>query len=202
MKLLKPVYNAEFKQYTCEVQDAIRRTTIKEADTSSVPLPEVPNSEFIEWLITSTKGWFTKPITEEWLTPRLYQVRETTGVLPSFEGTIEWIVARVSITKDRFTIHWKVESVKEAPKVVIEFEEEKPEGDLNEVESVKDVPEEEGEILGIGPTRRVLHKHKVLKARAKAARALFKAERMTQEYIQLYGEDTDWEDEDSGNESS
>lgn len=182
--------------YNCNVQDGIRRITVKEAD-SEIPLPEVENSEFIEWLITSTKGWFTKPITEEWLTPRLSQVRETTGVLPSFEGTIEWIVAWVSITKDKFCIHWKVNSVKEAPKVVIEFEEEKA-----EIESVADVPEEEGETLGIGPTRRVLHKSKVLKARAKAARALFKAERMTQEYIQLYGEDTDWEDEDSGNESS
>ena len=199
MKLLKPVYTAEFKMYTCEVQDGIRRITTKEADDLTVQLPEVPNSEFIGWLIPSTKGWFTKPITEEWLTPRLEQVRETTGVYPSFEGTIHWIVERVSITKDRFCIHWKVESVKEAPKVVIEFEDEKPE---QEIESVGSLPEEESEVLGIGPTRRVLHKHKVLNARAKAARALFKAERMTQEYIQLYGEDTDWEDEESGNESS
>jgi hypothetical protein len=200
MKLLKPVYNAEFKQYTCDVQDGIRRITTKEADDQAVPLPEVPNTEFIEWLITSTKGWFTKPITEEWLTPRLAQVHETTGVLPSFEGTIHWIVSWVSITKDKFVIHWKVESVKEAPKVVIEFEEEKPEDEMEEVDNI---PEAEGvNGMELGATRRALHKYRVLKARAKAARALFKAERMTQEYIHLYGEDTDWEDEESGNESS
>lgn len=167
MKLLKPVYNAELKVYNCDVQDGIRRTTVKEADNPEIPVPEVPNDEFVDWIITSTKGWFTKPITKEWITPRMWQVRETTGVLPSFEGTINWIVSFVSIEKDRFTIHWKVESKKEAPKVVIEFEEEK-----EEVQSVEDVPEEEGEAIGIGPTRRVLHKAKVLKARAKAAQVV------------------------------
>jgi hypothetical protein len=34
-----------------------------------------------------------------------------------------------------------------------------------------------------------------MSARAKAARALFNAERLTQEFYQTFGE-TDWEDED------
>jgi hypothetical protein len=36
--------------------------------------------------------------------------------------------------------------------------------------------------------------------RSKAARALFAAERATQMYCQLYGEDTDWETTDSETE--
>jgi hypothetical protein len=199
MKLLKPVYNAEFKVYDCAVEGGARRIRTKEGDVWTPNLNEESDDEYINWLIDSTKGWFTKPITKEWIAPRLQYSYETTKLPAPFEGTVEWLLRGVSITKERFFIHWKVDSFKEAPKVVIEFEEEKPE---QEIESVADVPEEEGETLGIGPTRRVLHKDKVLKARAKAARALFKAERMTQEYIQLYGEDTDWEDEDSGNESS
>jgi hypothetical protein len=52
--------------------------------------------------------------------------------------------------------------------------------------------------MSIGPTRRILQKHAVMKARARAARALFKAEALTQDYIRQYGEDTDWEDEADG----
>jgi hypothetical protein len=195
MKLLKPVYNQEFKVYDSAVEGGARRIRTKEGDVWTPPLNE-ESDEYINWLIDSTKGWFTKPITKEWLTPRLEHTYETTKLPAAFEGTVEWLLTGISITKERFFIHWKVDSFKEAPKVVIEFEEEQPE----EVEIVSEAKAEE--ILAIGPTRRVLHKHKVLQERAKAARALFKAERMTQEYIQLYGEDTDWEDEESGNESS
>lgn len=194
MKLLKPVYNQEFKVYDCAVEGGARRTRTKEGDVWTPSLNE-ESDEYINWLIDSTKGWFTKPITKEWLTSRLQHTYETTKLPALFEGTVEWLLTGVSITKERFFIHWKVDSFKEAPKVIIEFEEDQP-------EEVNEVPEESGDVLEIGPTRRILHKHKVLTARAKAARALFKAERMTQEYIQLYGEDTDWEDEDSGNESA
>jgi hypothetical protein len=197
MKLLKPVYNQEFKVYDSVVEDGARRIRTIEGDIWTPPLNE-ESDEYINWLIDSTKGWFTKPITKEWLTPRLEHTYETTKLRGQFEGTVEWLLTGVSITKERFFIHWKVDSFKEAPKVVIEFEEEQP--DLAETEVVSEAGADE--ILAIGPTRRVLHKHRVLQARAKAARALFKAERMTQEYIQAYGEDTDWEDEESGNESS
>ena len=197
MKLLKPVYDAATKIYTCDVQNGIRRMKTKEGDTWAPSSTETTHTELITWLITSTQGWFTKPITEEWLSSRLEEVFEFTKIPEQFDGTVEWSVSRVCITKERFFIHWSIESIKEAPKVVIEFEEEQPE----EVVSLPDANERSEEILAIGPTRRVLHKHKVLQARVKAARALFKAERMTQDYIQAYGEDTDWEDEDSGNES-
>jgi hypothetical protein len=36
----------------------------------------------------------------------------------------------------------------------------------------------------------------VRRERERAGRALFRAERLTQEYCQLYGEDTDWEESD------
>ena len=62
-------------------------------------------------------------------------------------------------------------------------------------------PEEQGgEVIGIGPTRQQLDKKKVMRAREKAARALFQAERLTQEYCAVYGEDTDWEEEDEEEE--
>jgi hypothetical protein len=60
--------------------------------------------------------------------------------------------------------------------------------------------EEEGEVIGIGPTRQQLDKQKVMRVREKAARALFHAERLTQEYCTAYGEDTDWEEEDEEEE--
>jgi hypothetical protein len=194
MKLQKPVYDAANKVYTCDVQEGIRRTTTKDGESWNPPLTESNSEEFIHWLITSTTGWFTKPITEEWLRPRIKEVFEQPQISVTFEGTVEWKLSKVSISKESFLIQWTVQTIKEAPKVVIEFEEEQP-------EEVNNLPENDAEILGIGPTRRILHKHKVLEVRAKAARALFKAERMTQEYMQVYGEDTDWEDEDSGNES-
>jgi hypothetical protein len=43
-------------------------------------------------------------------------------------------------------------------------------------------------------TRQQEQKSIVLAARLRAAKALFKAERLTQAYVQTYGE-TDWEDE-------
>lgn len=195
MKLLKPVYDAVNKVYTCDVQEGIRRTTTKDGESWNPPLTASNSEEFIHWLIKSTTGWFTKPITEEWLRPRIKEVFEQPQISATFEGTVEWKLSKVLISKETFLIQWSIQCVSEAPKVIIEFEEEQP-------EEVDEVPEKEADILEIGPTRRILHKHKVLTARAKAARALFKAERMTQEYIQLYGEDTDWEDEDSGNESA
>jgi hypothetical protein len=39
-----------------------------------------------------------------------------------------------------------------------------------------------------------------MRAREKAARALFHAERLTQEYCSIYGEDTDWEEEEDEEE--
>ena len=77
------------------------------------------------------------------------------------------------ISKEEFTIVFKMGVMKQAEKVVIQFQEEEL------------------------PAKRALQKSDVLKARARAAKALFVAESLTQEYIRLRGgEDTDWEDEE------
>lgn len=192
MKFLKPAYNSQEKQYTSKVEGGVRLTAEQEGD-SLLPTPlELKTSiltTLIPTVVEATKGWFTKPLTQEWLETRC----ELSLPMPEqgFEGTIKWELTELIITKEKFRFLFSILETLPAEKVVIQLEEEE------EPELVQEAPP-----VALDPTRRVQHKQKVLRARAKAARALFKAERMTQEYIETYGEDTDWEDEESGAESS
>lgn len=200
MKLQKPVYDSARKVYVCEVTDGIRFECKREDGEWTHPFTQIPSdivSTLATQLVDTMKHWFSKPITYEWLFPRLQMTIQEPSVGDDFEGTVVWSVSTITISKETFSLEWKIVDSRPAPKVTIAFEEEE------EIEEVKSIPGTTLEdSLELGPTRRVLHKHKVMQARARAARALFKAERATQEYIQLYGEDTDWEDEDSGEESS
>jgi len=156
---------------------------------------EVYRKPLVDLLLQATKGWFTKPLTHEWLLPRIEFNIPTDEVPPTFEGTVLWEPAAIIITKERFVYMCKMLTMREADKITLDFQEEEVEGESNEVVEIPCVDEKEPPI-DIGPTRRVLQKHLVLQARSKAARALFKAEHMTQKYIEAYGEDTDWEDEE------
>jgi hypothetical protein len=192
MKFLKPAYNSQEKQYTSKVEDGVRLTAEQEGGGLR-PTPQDLKASLLPVLIPTvvetTKGWFTKPLTQEWLETRC----ELSLPMPeeTFEGSITWVLQDLIITKEKFRFLFSILEAIPAEKVVIQLEEEE------EPELVQEVPP-----VALDPTRRVQHKQKVLRARAKAARALFKAERMTQEYIETYGEDTDWEDEESGVESS
>lgn len=193
MKFARPTYDSKEKMYSSEILDGFRFSSERE-DSVFTPTLETfqTQTSLIPTIITLTQGWFSKPLTQEYLTPRLtYSIQND---LPTdFEGTVEWQAKRLTITKDVFTIHCAIVDMKRVEKVVIDFHEDAEAGAGAEAE----IPEAVGEVVGIGPTRRMLHKKSVAAARSKAARALFKAERMMQEYTNLYG-DSDWEtDSDS-----
>ena len=179
MKIHKPSYDSAARLYTCELSNGFRLQVMKEEGLFKdlYDKQEVVAS-LLQPIIAGTAGWFTKPLTSDWLNPRIRLNIPTGDITEGFEGTIIYEAYRLVISKEEFVFHCKVLEMKEAEKVVIEFKEETPQ-----------------------TARRVLQKSDVLKARARAARALFKAEALTQEYIRLRGgEDTDWENEDEEEE--
>jgi len=198
MKIHKPTYNAATKIYTCELGDGFRLDLQKDKDDAVVSPPitdELVNS-LTQTVISATNGWFTKDLTKEWLRSRIVVDVPTDEVPADFDGKAEFVASQLSISKEEFRFRCKLAKLTPAEKVMIAFEE------GEEVKEVEAIPESsEMEPLGIGPTRRILQKAQVMKQRTKAARALFRAERLTQEYIQLYSaEDTEWEDENDDDE--
>jgi hypothetical protein len=187
MKFAKPVYNSATKAYTCEITEGFRFDVQKEAGQ---PVNMDPyRASIAEVVLAQTNGWFTKPLASDWLLPRI-QWSPTETIPLAFEGVVTLQADSLRITKEQFLFTWKLLAMKEAEKVMIDLQEDTPTV-VNDVPLVaEDTP------ISIGPTRRDLQKRAVLEARSKAARALFKAERMTQDYIQAYGEDTEWEEED------
>jgi hypothetical protein len=195
MKIHKPSYDSSLKVYTCELSDGFR-LSLKKEDGQPLSLPsEYENQALKESLlnpiIQGTKGWFTKPLSEDWLSTRISFDIPTSTIPTDFEGVVEYRATKLVISKDMFLFTCSVTEMKAAERVMIDFKEEPV------IEEKSDIPLAEATAVGIGPTRRILQKEIVMKARAKAARALFKAERLTQEYSQLYGEETDWENEGS-----
>ena len=186
MKVGKPSYDSSAKVYTCELKDGFR---FESECVDSVFTPSLDSvSELVPGLVTQlltdTKGWFSKPLTADWLTPRIHFDVPT---CEPFEGTLVWEAVRLVITKDKFLFTLAIIDKKKR-EILIDFQEDVP--------AVQEpLPEPVHESQGNNMARRDLHKKAVMEARAKAARALFKAERSINEYIELYGEDTDWEDE-------
>jgi len=185
MKLGKPVYDSATKLYNCTVSDGVRFAIriedgkyVKDLDSC------VDKDLLIENILKGTTGWFTKPLTQDYLSQRLNMEFPTP---PQIEGEIEFQLQGLTISKEVFLLRYAIIGSKEDEKICIELDEAK------EVED--EIPMANKEVLGLGPTRQQIVKEKVLKMRAKAARALFVAERLTQEYYQEFGEDTDWEDE-------
>jgi hypothetical protein len=197
MKIFKPKYNSTEKLYVCELGGTKPRFEI--VYDLERPMPtcnpqEIANDTYTNslkhYLVRETKGWFTKPLTEEWLSNRIHHEVPTVEKAADWEGTLGWTLKELIITKEKFTFVWIIDKQQEKEKVVIQLEDEQEEVDEEELPLAAVDP------MSIGPTRRILQKHAVMKARARAARALFKAEALTQEYVRQYGEDTDWEDED------
>jgi len=201
MKLSKPVYDSSAKLYTCDVTDGIRFS----ARHDTPPETCVDIQELTAFLITSTKGWFSKPLTSDFLQGKV-KTRFSEATLDQrptdeqFEGTLEWAIQELIISKDVFLFRYSVVNRVADEKISIEF----PEDSVEKV-SLAEAPldeqitfaEDSSAPLGIGPTRQQHQKTLVLKARTKAARALFHAERLTQQYYEEFGEDTDWDDEQS-----
>lgn len=188
MKLGKPVYDSATKLYNCPVSDGVRFSVRMEEGSFLRALDSfVDKDMLIQEILKGTTGWFTKPLTQDYLSQRLQAEFPTP---PQIEGEIEFQLQGLTISKDVFLLRYAMVGTKEDEKICIELDE------VTDVVEVEDeIPMADKEVLGLGPTRQQNVKQKVLKMRAKAARALFVAERLTQEYYQEFGEDTDWEDE-------
>jgi hypothetical protein len=188
MKLGKPVYDSAAKLYNCTVVNGVRFTVRREEGRFVNELNSfVDKNMLADSIVKLTTGWFTKPLTHDYLISRL-QTDFPTQITETFEGELEYELQGLTISKDVFLLRYFMVSSKEDEKICIEFDEAVE-------ENIDKIPMAEKEVMGIGPTRQHIVKQKVLKARSKAARALFLAERLTQEYYEEFGEDTDWEDE-------
>jgi hypothetical protein len=186
MKFGKPTYVAEQKIYSSQITDGFRCEVMREANTFTPALESfLPSMKFTltQAIIQNTKGWFTKPLTESWLADRIQILYPIEDLSADFEGTLIWEGKSLVISKDKFIFGCELVEKKGLEKVMIEF------------------PEDEPPVRRKEPLTKEQFKQLVLRERERAGRALFRAERLTQEYCQLYGEDTDWEESDSEEEN-
>jgi hypothetical protein len=208
MKFTKPAYDAKARIYTCDITDGFRLSVRREGGVFVKELSDLINTnERITHLISVTQGWFSKPLTEEFLNGKIRYDIPTEDIPPTFEGSVEWQAKKLVISKDSFSFTCAIVALLEDEKLSLDFPDDEQQQQQQQQQDAaldEEIPmgaaEEEGEIIGIGPTRQQLDKKKVMRAREKAARALFHAERLTQEYCAIYGEDTDWEEEEDEEE--
>jgi hypothetical protein len=177
MKLEKPIYDSSAKVYSCKISDGFRFSAKHHGGGfTSDPTKEIDSEVLANEVIQLTGGWFSKPLTQDFLKGKLKYNIPTSDIQPTFEGEVEFQMNNLLISKDTFLFICTVISVKEDEKICIVF------------------PEEDAEVPPLN--KRKLQKEKAMLLRTKAARALFHAERLTQEYCSEFGEDTDWEDEE------
>ena len=211
MKFTKPAYDAKARIYTCDITDGFRLCVRREGGAFLKEFSDcIDTNERIKHLIHATQGWFSKPLTEDFLNGKIRYDIPTADIPPTFEGSVEWQAKKLVISKESFLFACAIVALVEDEKLSLDFPDdehlqEEQQQQQQEAALVEEIPmgaaeEEEGEVIGIGPTRQQLDKKKVMRAREKAARALFQAERLTQEYCTVYGEDTDWEEEDEEEE--
>jgi hypothetical protein len=206
MKFTKPAYDAKTRIYTCDITDGFRLCVRRESGAFVKEFSEcIDTNERVRHLIHATQGWFSKPLTEDFLNGKIRYDIPTADIPPTFEGSVEWQAKKLIISKDSFLFACAIVAQVEDEKLSLDFPDDDALQHKGQQEAALDeeIPmgaEEDGEVIGIGPTRQQLDKKKVMRAREKAARALFHAERLTQEYCSIYGEDTDWEEEDEEEE--
>ncbi len=203
MKFTKPVYDSTQKLYKASIQDGFSFTSEYDLESAewSPPLDlflPMHKEELVKEVLVATKGWFTKPLTEDWLQSRIQISLPDAELLASgFEGTAEWQLKTLLISKEKFMFLGDIMKTVKKERIELTFEEEKSD-DLEDAEEVDwNPPAVQQAPLELGPTRRMMQKEFVLQVRRKAAKALFNANQLTREYCDLYGDDTDWEDDDS-----
>jgi hypothetical protein len=205
MKFTKPAYDAKARIYTCDITDGFRLCVRRESGAFVKEFSDcIDTNERVRHLIHATQGWFSKPLTEEFLNGKIRYDIPTADIPPTFEGSVEWQAKKLVISKDSFLFSCAILAQVEDEKLSLDFPDDEHLQQQQESALDEEIPmgaeEEGGEVIGIGPTRQQLDKKKVMRAREKAARALFHAERLTQEYCAVYGEDTDWEEEEDEEE--
>ena len=186
MKIGKPIYAKESQVYVCECRDEehiFRVESSVEGGKWSVALEEhlaKTREQMISVLLTETTGWFSKPLTKDWLLSRLRYTIPTSDIPAEFEGLCRWTLAKLHISKESFLCEFVL-----AEKVAAEL----PLIHLQEDEVVEETR------VATSPTREE-KKKAVLLARRRAAMSLLRAEQMMHVYAREFGEDTDWEDDE------
>jgi hypothetical protein len=208
MKFTKPAYDAKARIYSCDITDGFRLCVRRESGSFVKEFSDcIDTNERIKHLIHTTQGWFSKPLTEDFLSGKIRYDIPTADIPPTFEGSVEWQAKKLLISKESFLFICEIVAQVEDEKLSLDFPDDEhmqQKQDQEDAVLAEEIPmgaeQEGGEVIGIGPTRQQLDKKKVMRAREKAARALFHAERLTQEYCTVYGEETDWEEEDEEEE--
>ncbi len=187
---MRAEFNRTTNSYDSIVNDGI--VLIRNSPPFTQDLTSDEEKEIITEIVNGTKGWFSKPLTTDWLQGKLQLNIPVEQLGQDFEGSVKWKLERIEIRKLVFILHFGLFEKQEAPKINLELDFELP---APLTPSPTPIAKE------FQTTRRKQQKEYVSAVREKAARLLFKAERLTQEYCQTYGEDTDWEDEISDAES-
>lgn len=191
MKLGKPIYAKETQAYVCECSDQeniFRVESSVEGGKWSVALEShlsKTREQMISALLAETTGWFSKPLTKEWLLSRLRYTIPTSDIPSDFEGICRWTLRKLYISKESFVCEFTLAEKLPAEVPLIELENDEV------VDRTASSP--------TSPTSKE-KKRAVLLARRRAAMSLLKAERMMQAYAEEFGENTDWEDEDEDEE--
>ena len=204
MKFSKPHYDAKEQVYTVSITEGIRFEQDYDQGEWKQSIEDLfrkSQASLIELTIQLTKGWFSKPLTPEYLTHRL-QVQCPTITWDDFEGKVVWEISQLFISKQSFTFVLALVSKTPVERVMIELQEEDHGSQRGDEEGIEFEQEGNEDALTIGPTRRRMVKLHVMRARARAARALYKAEQLTQAYCDAYGEDTDWDEDASSEDES
>ena len=177
MKLGRPTYSKENQVYVCECKDEEGIFRVESSLEGGKWTPgldghlEKTREQMISVILDGTKGWFSKPLTKDWLMPRLRYTIPTGGIPADFEGVCEWAVRKLHISKESFMCEYVLVDSKPITVELIELQEN---GELTQAEK----------------------KALVVRARRRAGMALLKAEQLMQDYAKEFGEDTEWEDED------
>ena len=187
MKIGRPVYSKETQVYVCECSgDAFRFESVVEGGQWKPELSahlESSREQMIGTIVDGTTGWFSKPLTREWLQSKLVY-KLPTDVPTEFEGVVRWRMSRLHISKETFTCEFVVYERVMNPVPLIDLHEEEKEPVK---EQAKEPPKSQD---------KKAKKDAALLARRRAAMALLKAERLIQAYSEEFGEDTEWEEEE------
>lgn len=186
MKLGRPLYVKELNVYTCECKDEKDIFRIESLIEGGIWNPALQTfidnkrEEMISLLLQCTVGWFSKPLSREWLLSRLEFTIPTCNIPNEFEGTCIWKIGKIHIFKEKFVCEFMLSDTVNRTISLIDLQEEVP--------------------IPVVDTKRKDKKDTALRARRRAALALLKAERLMHAYAEEFGEDTDWEEEDEEGE--
>ena len=122
-KLGKPVYDSSAKLYTCSITNGFRLMSRRE-EGRFTPEPTINKEELAKFIVLATQGWFSKALTEEFLNNKIQVTIPTSSLAEGFEGSVEWQMVSLTISKEVFLLTFDLISQKEDEKICIKFEEE------------------------------------------------------------------------------